>query len=147
MPKIDTLDALDDEQTLSTLWTHSEHTLNTLWTHFEHTLNIPWTYLKICPRFDKISKTLINQSVSNRDPRDASASKKDWYTGPSLCERPSRIEIKTRRRFFVHHFHHFQIVVITCFYNMPRSGIRIICIKKCHSRPFFCTKLAEERDD
>ena len=57
-------------------WTHSvhsEHTLKTLWTHSEPTLNLLWTYpellwtysqhtLKICPRFDQISKTLINHS-------------------------------------------------------------------------------------
>ena len=53
------------ERTLNTLWTHSEHTLNTLWTRSEHTLNTLWTYsehtLKICPRFDKISKTLMTQ--------------------------------------------------------------------------------------
>ena len=57
------------EHTLNTLWTHSEHTLNTLWTHSEHTLNIPWTYPEdsqmICRRFDKISKTLINDSLTD----------------------------------------------------------------------------------
>ena len=54
------------EHTVNTLWTHSKHTLNTLWTYSEHTQNIPWTYsehtLKICPRFDQISKTLITHS-------------------------------------------------------------------------------------
>ena len=68
MAKIDTLDELGDEMT-SILGTHSEHTLNTLWTHSEHTLNIPWAYtehtLKICPRVDKISKTWINDSLTD----------------------------------------------------------------------------------
>ena len=31
---------------------------------------------EICPRFDKISKTSLSDSVSNMDPRDISGSKK-----------------------------------------------------------------------
>ena len=31
--------------------------------------------LKICPRFNNIAKTLVTHSLSNMDPRDASASK------------------------------------------------------------------------
>ena len=31
---------------------------------------------EICPRFDKISKTSLSDSVSNVDPRDISGSKK-----------------------------------------------------------------------
>ena len=72
----------NSEHTLKLLWTYSEHTLNILWTYPEHTLNILWTYsehtLKICPRFDQISKTSPTHSLSNIDPRDASASK-NWY--------------------------------------------------------------------
>ena len=37
---------------------------NTLWKHSKHTLNTVWTYLKICPRFDKISITLITHSLT-----------------------------------------------------------------------------------
>ena len=54
------------------LMSHSpypEHTLNILWTNSEYTLNILWTYsedsLKICPWFDKISKTLLTDSVTD----------------------------------------------------------------------------------
>ena len=34
--------------------------------------------LKICPRFNNIAKTLVTHSLSNMDPRDASASKNQW---------------------------------------------------------------------
>ena len=52
----------------------SEHTLNTLWTHFEHTLNLPEDMPKIWQNLKNIT-----YSLSNMDPRDASASKnKDW---------------------------------------------------------------------
>ena len=37
---------------------------------------MPKNMLKTCPRYDKISKTLITDSLSNMYPRDASASKK-----------------------------------------------------------------------
>ena len=69
------------EHTLNTLLTYSEHILNTLWTHSEHFLMTLWAHsehtLKICPIFDKISKTLVTHPLSNMNPRDASASKKD----------------------------------------------------------------------
>ena len=37
--------------------------------------NICQKYAKTCPRYDKISKTLITYSLSNMYPRDAKASK------------------------------------------------------------------------
>ena len=87
-----TLDTLrtHSEHTLNTLWTYSKHTMNTLWTHSIHTLNTirtqsehnqntMWTHsehtLKICPRFDKIPKTLLTHWLSDMDPRDANAFK------------------------------------------------------------------------
>ena len=73
------------EPALNLLWTYSEPTLNLLWTYAKYTLNILWTYtkhtLKICPRFNNIAKTLVTHSLSNMDPRDASASK----NFPSWC--------------------------------------------------------------
>ena len=75
--KNDTLDALKNEMkhtlnipwtypedTLNILWTcYYEPTMNLLWTYSEHTLNISWTYSEdICPRIDKISKTLLTHS-------------------------------------------------------------------------------------
>ena len=59
-------------------WTQSEHNLNKLWTHSEHTLNTLWTYSEDKPKIWQNPQN-INQSVtdslSNIDPRDASASK------------------------------------------------------------------------
>ena len=72
------------EPPLNILWTYSEPTLNLLWTSSEPALNILWTCsepaLKICPRIDKISKTLLSDSLSNMDQRDASATKNQDIT-------------------------------------------------------------------
>ena len=60
------------------LWTHSGRTVNTLWAHSEHILNTLWTYSEDKPKIWQNPQN-INQSVtdslSNIDPRDASASK------------------------------------------------------------------------
>ena len=88
MPKIDTLDALGDEMNsiLNTLWTHSKHILSALWAHSEHTLSTLWihseytlsTLWRYAQDLTKSQKTLPTDSLSNTDPRDASASKNVW---------------------------------------------------------------------
>ena len=50
MPKIDTLDALDDEMTsiLNTLWRHSDETLKTLWRHSDDNPTPTISYFSAC---------------------------------------------------------------------------------------------------
>ena len=62
-----------------------------------------------------------------------------------LCERSSRMKIKTRMRSFCSRsFSDCCNEFFLC--NRPRWGIRIICKKKVSFKIIFCTELAEDGD-
>ena len=74
-------------------WTHSEHTLNTLWTHSEHTLKIAWWFAQDLTKSEKHSP--LAHSLSNMDPRDASASKNFHFHSALFltCSQPSGMRL------------------------------------------------------